>query len=136
MSNSAYAKENNLPVALIRNQAGNWVEPTAAGTTAAIDAFSDELAKDVRTPIVDPPKTAKDAYPISGLTFLIVPKEPKSPANGQVVKEFIQYIVTQGQNQAEALSYAKIPAAVQQQDQTLLAQVGGQTNQASTAMHP
>jgi phosphate transport system substrate-binding protein len=132
----SYAKQNNLPVALIRNQAGNWVEPTAAGTTAAIDAFSSELAQDVRTPIVDPPATAKDAYPISGLTFLIVPKEAKSPANGQVVKQFIQYIVTQGQDQAEALSYAKLPSALQQQDQALLAQVGGPTNQASTAMHP
>jgi phosphate transport system substrate-binding protein len=34
-----YAKENNLPVTLIRNRAGKWVEPSAAGTTAAIQAF-------------------------------------------------------------------------------------------------
>lgn len=117
-----YAKENNLPVAQIRNKAGNWVEPSAAGTTAAIDAFADQLAKDVRTPIVDPPASAKDGYPISGLTFLLVPKQPKSPERGKVVMEFIQYIVTQGQNQAEALFYARLPDALQQHDQSLLSE--------------
>jgi phosphate transport system substrate-binding protein len=126
-----YAKENNLPVVLVRNNAGNWIEPTAAGTTAAIDAFSNELAKDIRTPIVDPPGTAKDAYPISGLTFLIVPKEAKSTAKAQVIKNFVEYIVMQGQDEAEKLSYAKLPSALQQLDQGLLAQLGGQNNQAS-----
>jgi phosphate transport system substrate-binding protein len=131
-----YAKENNLPVAQVRNQAGSWVEPTAAGTTAAIAAFNNELAKDVRTPIVDPPASAKDAYPISGLTFLIIPKEGKSPARSQVIKNFVEYIVTQGQDEAEKMSYAKLPSALQQQDQTLLAQVGGQNNQASAKTQP
>ncbi|MBV9609525.1 MAG: phosphate ABC transporter substrate-binding protein PstS [Acidobacteria bacterium] len=128
-----YAKENKLPVASVRNQAGAWVEPTAQGTTAAIDAFQSELAKDVRTPIVDPPASAKDAYPIAGLTFLIVPKEPNDARKGETLKQFIQYIVTQGQDQAESLSYAKLPGNLQQQDQNLLSQVGtqGQHNQAT-----
>lgn len=63
------ATENELPVVSVKNQAGNWIEPTAARTTAATNAFGAELLKDVRTPIVDPPASAKDAYPISGLTF-------------------------------------------------------------------
>ena len=126
-----YAKENNLPVAEIRNQAGNWVEPSAAGTTAAINAFADQLAKDVRTPIVNPPASAKDAYPISGLTFLLVPKRPKSQERGRAVMEFIQYIVTQGQDRAESLSYAKLPEALQQHDQQLLSE--GSTQAMDTA---
>ena len=122
----SYAKENNLPVAMIRNQAGNWVEPSPAGTSAAIDAFATDLAKDVRIPIVDPPASAKEAYPIAGLTFLLVPKEPKNPQNGKVLKDFVEYIVTQGQDQAEALFYAKLPSQLQQQDQNLLSQNGMQ----------
>jgi phosphate transport system substrate-binding protein len=118
----SYAKENNLPVADVRNQAENWVQPSAAGTTAAINAFSDELAKDVRTPIVDPPASARDAYPIAGLTFLLIPKEPKNPDKGKLLKEFVEYVVTQGQNQAETLFYAKLPAPLQQQDENLLSQ--------------
>lgn len=119
-----YAKENNLPVALVKNRAGNWVEPSAAGTTAAINVFADELAKDVRVPIVDPPASAKDAYPISGLTFLLVPKQGKDAKKTQTLKDFIEYIVTQGQAEAVSLSYAKLPDALQQQDRNLLAQIG------------
>jgi phosphate transport system substrate-binding protein len=104
----SYAKENNLPVASVRNQAGNWVEPSPAAATAAINAFAEELAKDVRTPIVDPPASAKDAYPIAGLTFLLVPKQGKDPKRTQTVKDFVQYIVTQGQNEAESMAYAKL----------------------------
>ena len=132
----AYATENNLPVVRVQNKAGKWIEPTADSATAAIAAYSEELAKDVRTPIVDPPATAKDAYPIAGLTFLIVPKEGKTAAKTQMIKSFVEYIVTQGQDEAAKLSYAKLSSGLQQQDQTLLAEVGGQNTQASSKMKP
>jgi phosphate transport system substrate-binding protein len=119
-----YAKENNLPVAVVRNQSGEFVEPSPAATTAAIAAFADELARDVRVPIVDPPASAKDAYPIPGLTFLWIPKQGKNPGKTETLKQFVQFVITQGQDQAETVSYAKLPSALQQQDQTLLAQVG------------
>jgi phosphate transport system substrate-binding protein len=131
----SYAKENNLPVAAIRNQAGNWVEPSAASATAAIDASQAELAKDVRTPIVDPP-TSKDAYPISGLTFLLVPKQGKSPEKEQMVKDFVQFIITRGQNSAESLQYAKLPQSLAEQDQKLLGEVGaGQQTSSNQAQN-
>ena len=119
----SYAKDNNLPVALVSNRAGNWEEPTAAGTTAAIDAFHDELAKDVRTAIVDPPASAKDAYPICGLTYLLVPKDGQDTAKRQAVKEFIEYVITEGQASADSLYYAKLPAGLADQDQKLLSEM-------------
>jgi phosphate transport system substrate-binding protein len=117
----SYAKDNNLPVAMMRNQAGNWEEPTAAGTTAAIDAFRNELAADVRTAIVNPPASAKDAYPISGLTYLLVPKDGQDESKRQIVKAFIEYVITEGQGSADSLFYAKLPAGLADQDQKLLA---------------
>jgi phosphate transport system substrate-binding protein len=119
-----YAKENSLPVALVRNRAGEWTEPSVAATAAAINAFTDDLSKDIRTSIVDPPSSAKDAYPIAGLTFLLVPKQGKDAKKTETVKQFVQYIVKQGQDQAESLFYAKLPGPLQQQDEALLAQVG------------
>jgi len=124
-----YAKENNLPVASVRNRSGQFVEATPAATTAAINAFANKLANDVRTPIVDPPATAKDAYPIAGLTFLLIPKQSKDPKKTETIKQFVEFIVTQGQEQAESLSYAKLPGTLQQQDQALLAQIGASGNQ-------
>jgi phosphate transport system substrate-binding protein len=120
-----YAQENKLPVALVQNLAGKYVSPTAAGTSAAIDAFSGELSKDVRTPIVNAPASAQDAYPISGLTFLLVPKQAKDLNKAGEVKGFVQYIITGGQDPAEQLHYAKIPASLQQIDEQLLQQVQG-----------
>jgi len=121
----SYASENHLPVSQIQNRAGNWVDPSPAGATAAIEAFQQELEKDVRTAIVDPPAAAKDAYPISGLTFLLVPKQPRNPAKGQVVKDFVQFVITQGQNSAEQMDYAKLPSRLADQDQKLLGELQG-----------
>jgi phosphate transport system substrate-binding protein len=48
---------------LLKNRAGNFVEPSLASTTAAVAASAAALAKDVRTPIVN--AAAPDAYPIA-----------------------------------------------------------------------
>ena len=123
-----YAKENKLPVALIQNRAGNYVEPSPESTTAAIDAFSEALSKDARTPIVDPPASAKQAYPLSGLTFLLVPKDGSDAEERRAIRDFITYAVTSGQDSAESLDYAKLPKSLQQQDLSTLGglTVGGQ----------
>src|SRR5579862_9022670 len=54
----SYATQNHLPVAAMENKAGKFVAPSAAGATAAIDAFKAELEQDVRKPIVDAPASA------------------------------------------------------------------------------
>ena len=118
-----YPSQNKLPVAAIKNQAGKYVLPSPAGTTAAIDAFKDQLAKDPRTPIANPPAGAPDAYPISTLTFLIIPKDGKDAQKRAALKQFIQYVVTDGQQFAGELSYAPLPDAVKQQDAHALNQL-------------
>ena len=128
----SYAKENNLPVAMIRNQAGTWTEPNVAAATAAIDAFQGDLAKDVRAPVVDPPASAKDAYPITGLTYLLVPKQASDVSKEQTIKEFVQYIITDGQASAESLEYARLPQSLAEQDQKLLSEIQGGGQQTSS----
>jgi len=115
-----YAQQNHLPVAKIKNQAGQYVAATAAATTAAINAFSSQLAQDPRTPIVNAPASAADAYPISGLTFLIIPKDGAGQAKRAALKGFVQYIITDGQATAGTLNYAPLPDGVKQYDQQQL----------------
>lgn len=124
----SYAEENHLPVALVRNAVGQWIKPTPEGTTAAINAFQAELAKDVRTPIVNPPAGAKDAYPISGLTFLILPADGPERAARQQLQSFVTYILNGGQSLANPLHYAPLPDSLKQIDEGLLRQMkaGGQ----------
>lgn len=118
-----YATHNNIPVAAMRNRSGEFVTPSPKSTTAAIGAFGEPLAKNPRTPVVDPPPSAKDAYPISGLSFLIVRKDRPDVSEQQAVKDFISYTITAGQDLAEELSYARLPAAIQEQAQNLLGQL-------------
>ena len=108
-----------------RTRRGNTSVRRLLERVLLIDAFSGELSKDVRTPIVNAPASAPDAYPISGLTFLLVPKQAKDPNKAAAVKGFVQYIITGGQDPAEQLHHAKIPASLQQIDQELLQQVPG-----------
>jgi phosphate transport system substrate-binding protein len=109
-----YATQNKLPVAAIKNLAGQYVLPSTAGTTAAIAAFKDQLATDARTPIANPPASAPDAYPISTLTFLIIPKDGKDVQKRTALKQFITYVVTDGQQASSGLNYAPLPDAVKQ----------------------
>jgi len=69
-----------------------------------------QLAKDVRTPIVNSP--APDAWPISGLTFLIVYQDAKDPARGLALARFLDWAIHDGQPLADALDYARLPDAV------------------------
>jgi ABC-type phosphate transport system substrate-binding protein len=115
-----FARQNDLPVASIQNRSGSFVTPSSASTTAAIEAFSEVLSKDVRSPIVDAPASAKEAYPLAGLTFLVVPKDSSDPDTRKTIRDFIRYAVTTGQDSAESLDYAKLPKALQEQDQNLL----------------
>jgi phosphate transport system substrate-binding protein len=119
----AYAQENKLPVASVKNKAGNYIQPSTASTTAAIAGYADQLSKDPRTPIVDPPASAPQAYPISTLTFLIIPKDGADAAKRSALKGFVQYIVGDGQATAGSLNYAPLPDSVKQYDQQTLSQM-------------
>jgi phosphate transport system substrate-binding protein len=118
-----YATQNKLPVAAVKNQAGNYVLPSSAGTTAAIEAFKDDLAKDPRSPIANPPADAPNAYPISTLTFLIIPKDGIDLPKRTALKQFVEYIMTAGQQAATGLNYAPLPDAVKQQNVQTLSQM-------------
>lgn len=120
----AYAKKAGLPVALIQNRAGEFVAPSPQSAYLAVNAAVDVLAKDLRTPIVDPPATARGAYPITGLSFILIPKDNGTIQGDQkALRDYIAYALTNGQDVAEQLWYAKLPPPVQQQGQALLSQL-------------
>jgi phosphate transport system substrate-binding protein len=118
-----YAQQNKLPVAAVKNLAGNYVLPSPSSTTAAISAFTDQLAKDPRTSIVNAPASAPEAYPISTLTFLIIPKDGPNVASRTALRNFIQYVITDGQALATALNYAPLPEGVKSYDRQQLQQM-------------
>lgn len=117
----SYALSNHLPVVAMQNKAGQFVEPSADSTSAAIGAFADALAKDVRSPIVD--ASAPGAYPIAGLTFLIIPKDGNNVARRQAMKDFIKFVLTDGQKSVSSLNYPPLPDSIRQLDLKVLEQI-------------
>jgi phosphate transport system substrate-binding protein len=115
-----YATQNHLPTAQMQNSAGRWIAPSAQAATAAIEAFKTQLDSDLRVPIVQPPATASDAYPISGLTYLLIPKEGADNNKRQALKDFVQYVITTGQQSATQLDYSELPDSLRQANQKLL----------------
>ncbi len=106
----AYAKQNKLPAAHVRNRSGKFIEPTLASTTAAAEGAAPMLAKDVRFPIVNSP--APDAYPICGLTFLLVYQDQKDAGKAHALAGFLEWAIHEGQAAAAPLDYAPLPGAV------------------------
>ena len=115
-----FAQQNKLSVASIKNLAGKYILPDTSSTTAAISAFTEQLSKDPRTPIVNAPASAPDAYPISTLTFLIIPKDGPDVAKRTALRNFVQYIITDGQAAAATLNYAPLPDGVKSYDRQQL----------------
>lgn len=106
----AYAEQNKLPVAAVRNAAGQFAMPTIDSTTAAASGAISAMKKDVRVSIVNAP--GAKAYPISGFTYILLYKEQKDATKGKALVDFLQWAITDGQQYAAPLKYAPLPAAV------------------------
>jgi phosphate transport system substrate-binding protein len=117
----AYAKQNHLAYAHVRNAAGKFIEPTLASTTAAAQGAAAMLAKDVRTPIAN--SSNPDAYPIAGMTFLLVYKDQKDADKGKALADFIRWANSKGQEINETLEYARLPEPVVKVNEATLMQL-------------
>jgi phosphate transport system substrate-binding protein len=103
----SYAANNKLPVAEVKNHAGAFVTPSAKSVTAAAHSFAKAMPKDFRISITDP-STAKDAYPISSFTYLLV-YQTMDKVKGTKLLGFLHWALTDGQKLAEGLTYAPLP---------------------------
>jgi len=108
----AYAKQNKLSYAQVRNAAGKFVEATIASTTAAADGVKLPPNSDYRVSIVNAP--GADAYPISSFTWLLVYKNQSDSVKGRKLKDFMRWAYAEGEQSASALDYAPLPAGLTQ----------------------
>lgn len=105
-----YAVANQLPVAAIQNALGEWVLPATATATADLHAAAARLSRDLGAPAVN--GRGKGAYPITGLTFLIIPRHAQNRAERMALLQFLDWALTDGQSIAAHLQYAPLPRAV------------------------
>ncbi|GFE57936.1 phosphate ABC transporter substrate-binding protein PstS [Geobacter sp. AOG1] len=107
----AYAFENKLPFATLKNKSGHWVEPSIKSTSAAAAAAVKHMPADYRISLVNQP--GKDAYPIVGFTWLLVYEQQKDKVKGKKLVEFLHWELAKGQKMASALLYAPLPENVE-----------------------
>ncbi len=121
----SYAKKNNLPVALIRNSAGNWVAPTLESVTAAAAGAVAKLPanSDYRISIVNAP--GKSAYPISSFTWILLYEHPANAAKGKSLVDFLRWAYGNGEAVASSLDYSPLPPAMIKRLQARLNTLGG-----------
>ncbi|HTY20199.1 MAG TPA: phosphate ABC transporter substrate-binding protein PstS [Geobacteraceae bacterium] len=106
----AYAFENRLPYASLRNKSGHFVEPSIKTTSAAAAGAAKNMPADYRLSLVNQP--GKDSYPIVGFTWLLVYEHQKDPVKGKKLVEFLNWELKKGQRMANALLYAPLPENV------------------------
>lgn len=110
-----YARQNHLPAAAIRNAAGNFVAPSLASFTSAADTNARAMSDDFRTSLTNSP--GPHDYPITSFTWLVTPREHPQRAQSTVLKGFLLWMLTEGQQMASQLNYAPLPKTVAQRAQ-------------------
>jgi phosphate transport system substrate-binding protein len=104
----SYIIAHGLRTAAIQNKAGRFEFPNlkniiAAGATVKHVPANNEMH------IVDPPKSALRAYPLSTFTYAIVPHNAAQKGD---VARFVNYAMTTGQQFGAALDFAPLPRPV------------------------
>ncbi len=105
-----YAIQNKMPYADVKNAAGQFVKPTLESVTAALGTAN--IPDDFRFSMTNAP--GSNAYPIAGATWLLVYEQPKDPAKGKKLVEFLKWALTTGEGMAKDLNYAPLPDEIQQ----------------------
>ena len=108
----AYAKQNKLAYAHVRNASGAFVEPTIASITAAAASANLPPNSDYRVSIVNAPGAS--SYPISSFTWLLVYRNQPDTLKARKLTDFLRWALTEGEQSAAALDYAPLPAALSQ----------------------
>jgi phosphate transport system substrate-binding protein len=116
-----YAIQNSMPYGRVKNSSGALVKADLASVTAAAAGAAKDMPADFRVSITNAP--GKTAYPISSFTWLLVPEKFSDASKRDAIKGFVSWMLADGQNYAEALSYAKLPKEVVAKEKQALAKV-------------
>jgi phosphate transport system substrate-binding protein len=104
-----YALSNNITFGSVKNQSGVFLKANLQNTSAAANGV--KIPDDYRVSITNSPN--KDAYPISTFTWLLVPKKMSDANKAKVLKDFLSWMIEDGEKMVESLDYAPLPQDLQ-----------------------
>jgi phosphate transport system substrate-binding protein len=109
----AYAMQNQLAMAALKNRSGAYVLPSVDATAAAAAGVADRVAGgDFRVSLNDADGAA--TYPIATWTYLLVPPHWSDCTKAQAFVNLVDWALTQGGDAARQLHYAPLPDQVRE----------------------
>jgi phosphate transport system substrate-binding protein len=104
----SYAKSNKMTHVQMRNAAGNYVSPDdLTFKAAAAGAAWDKSFYQILTE-----QSGKDAWPITGATFIMMYKAQDKPAQAAASLKFFDWAYANGDKMADELEYVALPDSV------------------------
>ena len=108
---TAYLIRHGLPAAALQNAAGNYEYPNLTNIKRAAASVT-KVPADNAIQLVDPPRSARAAYPISTFGFVVVSRKT-SPSHRAALKKWLTFAIGFGQRLGQNLDFAPIPSVVQ-----------------------
>ena len=93
---------------VLKNAAGTFVQPDDAAFKAA--AASADWSKTFYQLLTN--QAGKDAWPISGATFILLHKAQEKPVQGAATLKFFEWAYANGDKTAAELEYVPLPTSV------------------------
>jgi phosphate transport system substrate-binding protein len=91
----------------VQNSADHFEVPNAVSFQAAAASADWTADRDFHLVLTNAP--GEDAYPITATTFVVMPKQPKSPERSTAAFDFMRWSLESGRTQAETLNYVPLP---------------------------
>jgi phosphate transport system substrate-binding protein len=118
----AFAHQNKISSALLKNKDGEFVDATAETVSAAGEGAVSQMDKSLAVNIWNQP--GKNAYPIASFTYILVHKDlgyVKDEAKARALVDFLKWATTDGEKLAAELDYAPLSQSVQRKVQDAIA---------------
>jgi phosphate transport system substrate-binding protein len=106
----AYAKRNKIPHAQVKNRDGNFVQPSDDTFKAAAANADWNNAPGMYLLLTD--QKGKDAWPITGASFILMHKQQADTLTGRAVLKFFDWSYKNGSKMSEELEYVHLPPSV------------------------
>ena len=118
----AFATKGHFSFFSVKNKAGKYQLPGSKQIRAAMDTVK-KITPDNKISIVDPPKSAPTAYPISTFTYIILPLKSD---NAAALRKYVFWGMTSGVKKfGPALRFVPVPPKVLSASEKTLKKVQG-----------
>ncbi len=104
----AHARKNSIKTVALKNKSGEFINPTVEAVSKSAENFKTN-GKELTGSLINGP--SKGAYPISALTYILLPMVEKDKKREEIYK-FVEWAISTGQDYAKELYYAPLPKSL------------------------